>query len=120
MNEFTKERRQHRRCTFFSEVRGERLKPFHAGPLKITVSNICRNGLMLHTDCGFFLSPGYQVQLTFLDGVDVLATVVWIRHHGIINSVGHWAFGVAFDNGQDAKVNRICEMAEEQWSGSDD
>jgi len=119
------ERRRHRRYTWISEVNGERLTPAQAGPLKTTVSNISRGGLMLHTNCGFFLAPGYQVRLAFANDhkgaeMNILVKVVWMRHYGILNTVGRWAGGVAFEAGQDAKVDCLCKMAEGQWNGSDD
>jgi len=119
------ERRQHCRYTFINEVSGERLTPVPAGPLKIAISNISRGGLMLHTNFGFFLSPGYQVRLTFPNGhkgveTNVLVKVVWMRHHGLLNSVGRWALGVVFEADQDEKAKLLCKMAEAQWNGSDD
>jgi hypothetical protein len=119
------ERRRDRRYTFINEVSGERLTPVPAGPLKIEISNISRSGLMLHTNFGFFLSPGYQVRLTFANGhkgveTNVLVKVVWMRHHGLLNSVGRWALGVKYEPDQDDKAERLCKLAEGQWNGSDD
>lgn len=80
---------------------------------------------MLHTNCGFFLSPGYQVRLRFANGhrgsgIDVLVKVVWMRHHGILNTVGRWALGVEYEPDQDNKIESLCKLARDQWNGSDD
>jgi len=123
--ESAEERRRHRRYTCVSEVWGERITPAPAGPLKMTVSNICRNGVMMHTNHGIFLARGYEIKLTFSgddtrNRIDVRGRVVWIHRHRDWIARDRWSLGVSFDAGQDGEVNKLCELAGQHWNGSDE
>jgi len=86
-------------------------------PFPVTVSDLSRIGMMLHTSAEAMgrLAVGDELLLGFphpdQDNQARLAgTIVW-KHRGLMNLFGEWSFGITFHDTPEGEVRKLLDPA---------